>query len=82
MDLNRNFPTWADVNKTRSELFSGREPETQVCRYIYNVSVKPSHSAQAMMNLILSFPWVLSANFHDGAVVASYPYDDYQVGRD
>ena len=46
------------------------------------VSVKPSHSAQAMMNLILSFPWVLSANFHDGAVVASYPYDDYQVGRD
>ena len=46
----------------------------------HNVSVKSSHSAQAMMNLILSFPWVLSANFHDGAVVASYPYDDYQVG--
>ena len=36
---------------------------------------------KAMMELILSHPWVLSANFHDGAVVASYPYDDYRDGR-
>ena len=61
IDLNRNFPTWADVGKTREELFDGREPETQ-----------------AIMRLILDHPWVMSANFHDGAVVASYPYDDYQ----
>ena len=64
IDLNRNFPTWADVNKTREELFTGRQAETQ-----------------HMMRLILSEPWVLSANFHDGAVVASYPYDDYGVIR-
>ena len=64
IDLNRNFPTWADVNKTIEELFVGREVETQ-----------------AMMRLILREPWVLSANFHDGAVVASYPYDDYGVIR-
>jgi len=35
---------------------------------------------KAMMKLILEQPWVLSANFHDGAVVASYPYDDYRDG--
>ena len=31
-----------------------------------------------MMDLILSEPWVISANFHDGAVVAAYPYNDYR----
>ena len=52
------------MNKTREELFAGRQVETQ-----------------HMMRLILREPWVLSANFHDGAVVASYPYDDYGVVR-
>lgn len=60
-DLNRDFPTWRDINKTTEEIFIDRQPETQ-----------------AMMRLILAEPWVLSANFHDGAVVASYPYDDYR----
>ena len=61
VDLNRSFPTWADVNKTKDQLYTDREPETR-----------------AMMNLIMGAPWVLSANFHDGAVVISYPHDDYR----
>ena len=37
-----------------------------------------SKPSQTMMKLIMSEPWVLAANFHDGAVVAAFPYNDYR----
>ena len=58
-DLNRAFPTWQDLGKTRDELTRDREPEVV-----------------AAINWILDYPWVISINFHDGAVVANYPWDD------
>ena len=33
---------------------------------------------QILIDFILKHPFVLSANFHDGAVLANYPYDDYR----
>ena len=34
----------------------------------------------AIMNWLTQYPFVLSANMHDGAVLANYPYDNFENG--
>jgi hypothetical protein len=34
---------------------------------------------QAIIKYVLDNPFVLGINFHDGSVVASYPFDDIKV---
>ncbi|XP_043268241.1 carboxypeptidase D-like [Venturia canescens] len=62
MDLNRDFPDQFDSRSNR--IPSGG-----------SIVDGRQNETAAMMAWIVSQPFVLSGNFHGGAVVASYPYD-------
>ncbi|XP_011313662.1 carboxypeptidase D-like [Fopius arisanus] len=62
VDLNRDFPDQFD--RSASEYIRGG-----------NIVAGRQNETIAMMTWINTMPFVLSGNFHGGAVVASYPYD-------
>ncbi|MCC6796425.1 MAG: carboxypeptidase regulatory-like domain-containing protein [Candidatus Hydrogenedentes bacterium] len=67
-DLNRNFPKWPeDISGT---IFEGA-PLNDSGRQV---------ETQAMMQWSASHNFVLSANFHGGARIVNYPYDDDNKG--
>lgn len=61
VDLNRDFPDQFDKELSKDD------------QYLYG---NRQPETQAMIRWILSKQFVLSANLHGGAIVASYPYDD------
>ena len=66
MDLNRNFP----------DIWSSGFTNLKSMMYGRQVET------QAMIRWIRTNPFVLSANFHGGAVVANYPWDSQQPGQE
>ena len=59
-DLNRDFPTVVDRVQ-------------QIMDPSYDIFEGRQPETKLLMRWILGYPFVLSANFHDGAILANYP---------
>lgn len=66
VDLNRDFPDQFDKNRANDD------------EYLYS-GRQPE--TVALIRWVLNKQFVLSANLHGGAIVASYPYDDVGHGK-
>ncbi|KAK8769989.1 hypothetical protein V5799_013547 [Amblyomma americanum] len=71
VDLNRDFP---DLERILREKGLRRIKPDHLFKGELTHPVQPE--TKAVMEWILSLPFVLSANFHGGALVANYPFDD------
>lgn len=73
IDLNRNFPDLTSVVYSRRRHKGYRTDHIPIPDYYWFGKVAPE--TYAVMKWIRSIPFVLSANFHGGDLVVSYPYD-------
>ncbi|XP_056298680.1 carboxypeptidase Z-like [Pseudoliparis swirei] len=73
IDLNRNFPDLTSVAYSRRRRSRHRTDHIPIPDYYWFGKVAPE--TYAVMKWIRSIPFVLSANFHAGDLVVSYPYD-------
>ncbi|XP_007255109.3 carboxypeptidase Z [Astyanax mexicanus] len=73
IDLNRNFPDLTSLVYNRRRLKRFRSDHIPIPDSYWLGKVAPE--TYAVMKWIRSIPFVLSANFHGGDLVVSYPYD-------
>ncbi|XP_008319791.1 carboxypeptidase Z [Cynoglossus semilaevis] len=73
IDLNRNFPDLTSIVYGRRRQRVLRTDHVPIPDYYWFGKVAPE--TYAVMKWIRSIPFMLSANFHGGDLVVSYPYD-------
>ncbi|KAK6323142.1 carboxypeptidase Z-like [Coregonus clupeaformis] len=73
IDLNRNFPDLTAIVYSRRRHRRFRSDHIPIPDAYWFGKVAPE--AYAVMKWIRSIPFVLSANFHGGELLVSYPYD-------
>ncbi|KAM9426299.1 carboxypeptidase Z-like [Pholidichthys leucotaenia] len=73
IDLNRNFPDLTSIVYSRRRKKGYHTDHIPIPDSYWFIKVAPE--TYAVMNWIRSIPFVLSASFHSGDLVVSYPYD-------
>lgn len=73
IDLNRNFPDLTSIVYRRRRSRRYRSDHIPIPDFYWFGKVAPE--TYAVMKWIRSLPFVLSASFHSGDLVVSYPYD-------
>ncbi|TDG99741.1 hypothetical protein EPR50_G00197370 [Perca flavescens] len=73
IDLNRNFPDLTSIVYGQRKQKGYRTDHVPIPDYYWFGKVAPE--TYGVMKWIRSIPFVLSANFHGGDLVVSYPYD-------
>ncbi|CAD6195670.1 unnamed protein product [Caenorhabditis auriculariae] len=79
VDLNRDFP---DLDGVFYELEQLQVPKYDHLLSLFDDNQDRQPETMAVGQWILSLPFVLSANFHEGDLVANYPFDSNTVGDD
>eukprot|EP00794_Sanderia_malayensis_P008135 gene8135-9005_t len=70
-DLGRLNANGVDLNRNFPDQFFNT----------YNSNAEPELETKAVINWSKKYPFILSASFHSGALVVSYPYDDSPSGQ-
>ncbi|XP_034712431.1 carboxypeptidase Z-like isoform X2 [Etheostoma cragini] len=73
IDLNRNFPDLTSIVYSRRKQKGYRTDHVPIPDFYWFGKVAPE--TYGVMKWIRSIPFVLSANFHGGDLLVSYPYD-------
>ncbi|XP_033098266.1 carboxypeptidase E-like [Anneissia japonica] len=72
VDLNRDFPKLNQI-MYQNEIIGGQNHHLGYNKDIYDYGPEPE--VKAYIKWIEEYPFVLSANMHDGDLVANYPFD-------
>ncbi|XP_066279032.1 carboxypeptidase N catalytic chain-like [Branchiostoma lanceolatum] len=78
IDLNRNFPALNTI-AYNSEQHGGPTDHIPIPNSYWEGNVAPE--TEAVIKWIKQYPFVISANLHDGALLANYPYDQSKDDR-
>ncbi|XP_059491148.1 carboxypeptidase E-like isoform X2 [Neocloeon triangulifer] len=78
VDLNRNFPDLDRIMYSNEEHHI--EHNNHLLKQVDRLTEPIQPETRAVMKLIMTTPFVLSANMHGGDLVANYPYDASRTG--